>query len=86
MTTEIEEDDFYTRFKPIPGPDESIYWQWEDIPKEAISEGRVWTATQAEDDDMYEVISSGTHYVNKIGFLVTEVPWDVDYTVPVMPF
>ena len=86
MTTEIEEDDFYTRFKPIPGPDKSIYWQWKDIPKEAIDEGRVWTATEAEDNDMYEMISSGAHHVNRIGYIVTEVPWEVDYTVPVMPF
>ena len=86
MSKEITEDDFYERFKPIPGPDKSDYWQWEEIPKEAMDKERVWTVTNAEEDcdGVYEVISNGVHYVNKVAYMITEIPPEEDFFILVM--
>lgn len=42
-------------------------------------EKRVWTIIEGDDDDMYYV--TGFHYLNRIGFLVTEEAYDKEYEV-----
>jgi hypothetical protein len=84
MTSEITEDEYYATFKPIPSPDKSDYWDWDDIIKGGIDVSRIWTVVEAEDEDLYEVITNGVHHVNKITHMVTETPWEEDCSVLIM--
>lgn len=41
---------------------------------------KIWTLM--DDDNGNQVITSGFHYVNRIGYYLTEIPWDDDTTFP----
>lgn len=62
---------FERRFRPIDGPDGSLMWDWADRPKPLDVHG-VWTVT---DCDGRLRLSAGLHYVNRIGYVRTELPW-----------
>ena len=75
-------DEWAEKFKPIKNhldsdPDQLLF----EIYGEEIEFVRnydpryVWTNLQG---DMSDLICAGYHYVNRIGYYITEVPWDDD--------
>lgn len=43
-------------------------------------ENKVWTLM--DDDDGNLVITTGFHVVNRVGYYVTEIPWEREMTFP----
>lgn len=41
-------------------------------------DNKVWTLM--DDDDGNLVVTTGFHYVNRVGYYVTEIPWDREMT------
>lgn len=66
----LDEDAFDARFKPLNGPDGSMFWEHKDTLTYAIEQ--VWSITEV-DGELYAI--PGYHVVNVIGYTVTEVPW-----------
>ena len=66
--TEAEYDD---KYGPIMGPDDSGIWEYEDAKTKPTE--HVWTVVEV-DGDLYVI--PGWHVVNRIGYNVTEQPWE----------
>jgi len=64
-------NDFERRFKPVIREDHSLIWHNEEIPR-PISDRHWWTILDC-DGRLY--VSSGFRYVNRIGYIQTEVAW-----------
>lgn len=82
MATEYQGwDEWETKFKPKKNHfskyDETMYEtygeEWEYIKN--LDPRYVWTNVQG---DMSDLLIAGIHYVNRLGYYVTEVPWDDD--------
>lgn len=80
MTEIIDEDTFDERFKPIESPGQecgSHLWEHHEVKAaldaKTITDKQVWTFVDA--DDGY-AIQPGMAIVNKIEYMVTEVPWE----------
>lgn len=43
-------------------------------------ENKIWTLM--DDDDGNLVITTGFHTVNRVGYYITELPWDREMTFP----
>jgi hypothetical protein len=70
---QLTEDEFDAQFTVLEGPDgESIRDGHDGIEPDSR---HLWTIVDA-DGSLYAV--SGLHYVNRIGYLVTEEPWTED--------
>jgi hypothetical protein len=70
------------KFKPIKNhlsgyPDEVLFETYgEEVDFVANYDNKyVWTRLQG---DMSDLICAGYHYVNRLGYYITEVPWDDD--------
>ena len=62
---------FERRFRPIDGPDGALYWRFEQLPKD-VDPHRVWTIVDCE-GHLY--VSPGYHLVNRVDYVLCEVPW-----------
>lgn len=62
---------FERRFRPIDSPDETVWWCREQLPKD-VDQRRVWTIV---DCDGKLCVSPGYHFVNRVDYVVCEVPW-----------
>ena len=62
---------FARRFRPIDGPGGTLYWRFEQLPKDVESR-RVWTIV---DCDGQLHVSPGCRFVNRIDYVLCEVPW-----------
>lgn len=73
----IGEDDFETDYRPRPAPNADpcgdTTWEFEQAKTQPIE--HVWTIVDG-DDDLYAL--AGFHVVNRVGYVVTEVPWASD--------
>ncbi|WP_026820029.1 hypothetical protein [Arthrobacter castelli] len=69
---QLTEDEFDFRFTVVPDPATGSDVRPSDRSLDPDSK-QVWTMVEA-DDNLY--IISGWHYVNNIGYMVTEEPWD----------
>jgi hypothetical protein len=75
--------EFEEQFKPIKNhfskdPDETMfetYGEEVDFVLTKDTENKVWTYA---DGDYCSYVSSGYHYVNRIGYYITEVPYEED--------
>jgi hypothetical protein len=72
------ESEFQEKFKPMTAPsvDEGTIWTWSEVKAANIPKNRVWTIVETgdpEDENWYAL--PGYHIVNKIDYVVTEVPW-----------
>jgi len=69
----IPEDTFWDEFLPIQKPpDGEVLWEYEDV---ADAQPRhVWTVVEGENDIWFA--APGFHFVNKVGYVLTEKPWD----------
>ena len=83
----IDEDTFDERFKPIESPGQqcgSHLWERHEVMSAieagTITEQQVWTFVDA--DGGYGILP-GFHMVNKIEYMVTEVPADENVTVEI---
>ena len=62
---------FERRFKPIIRDDGSLIWHNDEIPRPII--GRHWWTVLDCDGRLY--LSAGFRFVNRIGYVRTEVEW-----------
>lgn len=84
----IGENEFYEVYKPITNPvDKTDCWEWEHLERAGLLHGdrdglipmddpdfmRLWTVVDGEEGGMYAI--AGLHHVNRIYYVVTEVPW-----------
>lgn len=84
----IDEDTFDARFKPIESPGQqcgSHLWEHHEV-RDAVTAGtiteqQVWT--YVDDGEGGYGILPGFHMVNKIEYMVTEVPADENVTVEI---
>lgn len=67
-------DAFEKKFRPIDGPDGALYWRYDQLP-ENVDVHRVWTIVDC-DGTLY--VAAGFHIVNRIDYVVCEVPWTAD--------
>lgn len=77
LPTDLTEAEFEARFKPIPKADGSLYYDSvypadKALIDAAFAERRLWTMHDGEYDTLY--YWSGAHFVNRLGYLITEVP------------
>jgi hypothetical protein len=76
-------DEWAKKFKPIKNhlvvdPDEQMFETFGDEVDfvKAQDEKYIWTYV---DGDMSSLLVAGYHYVNRLGYYVTEVPWDNEW-------
>ena len=62
---------FERRFRPITQFDGSLIWDYAELPQ-PVDVHRLWTVVDC-DGRLYA--SAGFHYVNRLGYIRTEVPW-----------
>lgn len=68
----LTDSQFEARFESVPNPDDgSFFWDWAQLKAQAVPDDRIWTAVE---DEVLSV-TPGVHYVNHIGYVVTEKPW-----------
>lgn len=71
---QLTQDEFENQFTVLESADgESIR---DDCSGIASDSKHLWTIVDGDDGGMYAL--SGVHYVNRIGYLVTEEAWDVE--------
>jgi hypothetical protein len=68
---------FERRFRPITGPDGALTWRFEQLPRD-VDPHRVWTIT---DCDGRLTVTPGYHLVNRIDYVLCEVPWTDEDTL-----
>ena len=72
-TDMLNEDEFYSRFNTKPAPDGDTIWsERPDLPRD---DRHLWTVI---DTDGVLSVENGDHWVNRIGYMVTEEEWDGD--------
>ena len=79
-------DEWEATYKPTPNPasnEEEVFWQafyenLKDIPKDIPNE-RIWT--MIDGDGIYTHLTSGVHVINRLGYMVSDVPWTDDVFV-----
>lgn len=62
---------FERRFRPTDSPDQTVWWSREQVPA-GIDPHLVWTIVDCEGK---LCVSPGFHIVNRIDYVVCEVPW-----------
>lgn len=87
--TQITYDEWVEKYKPISNPRIERRWGHEDIdfdthdPEDVealkqVPDNRIWTLGSG---DGYDYISSGWHFVNRLAYHVTMVPFEGDVEV-----
>lgn len=72
----ISENTFVAVYCPIEAPEQIIHSLGQAnalVNERGLSNKHVWTVLEAG-DCLYA--SAGLHYVNRVGYLVTEKPWE----------
>lgn len=84
----INDNDFYEQFKPVKNHiDTNASWDgcmFETYGEElefvkAQPEKKIWTVMDSDNGEM--MVGSGFHFVNRLGYLITEEPWDDEIQV-----
>ena len=90
----LSEDKFFENFRPVENPEQGNgYYYFE--PDNAIDKGflqfmathyptHVWTRIDGKDDCVYNI--NGWHIVDRIDYLVTEVPWIRNHEYEVLDY
>lgn len=89
----LTEAEWVARFKPVSNPiDESCGFDFgggctlvetyggHTEYLDTIDPSHVWTVLENEETDDYDIVN-GRHLVNRVGYIVTEIPWDQEYQV-----
>ncbi len=80
--TQIDENEFVRRYRPFRDPDGFWHdYDWTDpvesrLINRAALEHRLWTTV--DDGTGFVLLTSGWHFVNRLGYVITEVPFDAD--------
>lgn len=76
-------DEWEEEFCPIPnhirGGDSYLFQTYGDeveFVKSKIDEHRVWTLSEGDDGNTY--VGAGYHFVNRLGYYITETPYDTE--------
>lgn len=72
----ISEEAFWNVYRPLPAPEDSGNggWIWDHADARKQPESNVWTVIEGDQtENLYA--SPGYHFVNAIGYCVTEQPW-----------
>lgn len=93
---ELSEADFCAQYRPLPNPlnphapyvigdakgclIETYGPEWDFI--QAYDRHRVWTIID-NNDGRDTFIVSGLRWINRLGYLITEIPWPADHTIEV---
>jgi hypothetical protein len=78
---EIAFDEWFEKYRPVKNPLERDSYYFEtyglshDIVKDVIDSNRVWTWTEG---DGVAQVQNGYHFVNRLYYYITEVPWQED--------
>lgn len=68
----ISEDDFEERYLPRQA-DSGDLFEFDELKRMGIEDRFVWTIVEGDSGDLYA--SAGYHLVNRLGYIITEVPW-----------
>ena len=68
----IGEDDFEERYLPRQA-DSGDLFEFDELKRMGIEDRFVWTIVEGDSGDLYA--SAGYHLVNRLGYIITEVPW-----------
>lgn len=68
----IGEDDFEERYLPRTA-DSGDLFELDDLKRMGIEDRFVWTIVEGDSGNLYA--SAGYHLVNRLGYIITEVPW-----------
>lgn len=68
---QLTEEEFDQQFTPVPdAAGDLVRPSADDLDR---TSNKLWTIVQDDDDGLYAL--SGWHYVNRVGFLLTEESW-----------
>lgn len=72
---------FERRYKPVENErDETILREWDQIPS-GTDASYIWTVVDGDDGKLY--LTTGVHYVNRVGYVLCEVPFsDIEDSNP----
>ena len=75
-------EEWESTYKPTPNPDSTDIGYWQafyddlaDIPAD-VEPHHIWT--MVDGDGRYANLECGIHLFNRLGYFVTEVPWNED--------
>lgn len=68
----LSEEEFEERFLPKQMDNGDLY-ELDDLKRLGIKAEHVWTIVEGDSGDLYA--SAGYHVVNRLGYIVTEMPW-----------
>jgi hypothetical protein len=68
------EDEFDSKYDAVSWDDGDPLWLDDQLAEKNIPENRIWSVM--EGDDGGAVVLTGRHFVNIVGFVVTEEPWE----------
>jgi hypothetical protein len=88
--TDISVIEWVKRFKPVRNPSSSDPGFWGhmfetfgadlEYMKSTVSDDRhLWTMVDGEGRSLY--LFNGVHWVNRLGYFVTEVPWEGEVNI-----
>lgn len=90
----LKEDEFHEQYKPMENPEHSPgFYQFDAYDDKDIGflsfmafhyPEYVWTRIDGDDGCIY--IINGWHIVNRIDYVVTEVPWQSDSSYEILDF
>ncbi len=71
----LDEDQFEARFESLPNPEDgNFFWAWDQLKENDVPDDRIWTVVEGDEDATLTLIP-GVHYVNRVGYAVTQKPW-----------
>lgn len=80
MPDTMSEDEFWGEYRPMQAPDPNgeggHMWEMRQIEffdGDEIPTNRIWTVIDGDGGDL--IASPGVHFVNRVGYVVTEKPW-----------
>lgn len=67
----ITEDDFFDNYVPVEDASGGLLRDFEEV--RDMPQCHVWTVVDGDDGGLYAL--AGFHVVNRVGYLLTERPW-----------
>src|SRR5471030_2499131 len=87
MDEDMSEEAWESEFFPFENPTSGTWFFDPDEPIDAafmakLGENHIWTEVDIDfdtDSDLQSAVIPGTHWVNRIGYIVTMVPWSAEH-------
>lgn len=71
----VSERRFWEHYKPIESITGNQMWEYHEVIASGVPLNRIWTVIEGDTGRTWYA-SPGFHIVNKLGYVVTEVPWE----------